>query len=109
LLHAETLATIKGLLTEEQLAKLAEIKDKGIAIREKLSDPDVRDALKMMHGTRGRGGRSSRGGFPGPGRFDDRDGFRGGPGGRMGPGGPTDQWGPQQRGPQERFGGRFGR
>jgi Spy/CpxP family protein refolding chaperone len=107
-LHAETLASIKGLLTEEQLAKLAQIKEKGTAIREKLSDPDVREALKMMHGIRGRGGRGGRG-LPGRRGFDDRSGFRGGPGRRMPLAGPGDQWGPGERGPRERFGGRFGR
>lgn len=94
LLQAETLAAIKGLLTDEQLAKLAEMKAKAAEVREKLSDPDVQRALKMRGET---GGRSGRGG---PGGFSGRGGFQGGPG----------EWAPERReAMKERFKERFGR
>jgi len=95
LLQAETLATVKGLLTDEQLAKLAEMKAKAAEVREKLSDPDVQRALNMRGETGGRGG-----GRGGPGGFSGRGGFQGGPG----------EWAPERReAMKERFKERFGR
>jgi len=100
LLQAETLAAIKGLLTPEQLEKLAEIKAKAAEVREKLSDPDVQQALKMRGAIGGRGGRG------GPGGFSGRGGFHGGPGAPKGLG----EWAPERReAMKERFKERFGR